>query len=64
MSRIQSSIKHIMYAISIKQQLNSNVMHDIMQYNQTQNAKAAEISKIGNVPVSIKDGAIKKDQTE
>lgn len=60
---IQGDINRIMYSINIRRQLNSNVMGNIMKYNQEQNAQAASIPRLQEKPVTIENGAVvKQDQ--
>lgn len=60
---MQGDINRIMYSVNIRRQLNSNVMGEIMKYNQEQNAQAASIPRLGEKPVSIENGAVvKQDQ--
>ena len=58
--RLQSDINHIMYSVTIRRQLNANVMRDIMRYSQAQNAAAAAIPEAGDQPALLSGGAIVK----
>ncbi len=61
--RMQGDINQIMYSITIRRQLNSNVMSDIMHYNQAQNAQAASIPRLNEKPATMQNGGIvKQDQ--
>lgn len=60
---LQDDINQIMYSINIRRQLASNVMGEIMKYNQSQEAQAASIPRIGNKPAMMQNGGIvKQDQ--
>ena len=55
---LQGDINRIMYSITIRRQLNSNVMGSIMKYNQVQNAQALSIPRLKEKPVTIENGAV------
>ncbi len=60
---LQGDINHIMYSVNIRRQLNSDVMSNIMKYNQAQNAVASEIPSNGKTPAVLENGGIvKQDQ--
>lgn len=55
---LQTDIDHIMYSVKIRRALNANVMSDIMQYNASENARAAQIPRLGEKPVLLQHGGV------
>lgn len=55
---LQSDINQLMYSVKIRRALNANVMSDIMQYNASENARAAQIPRLGEKPVLLQHGGV------
>ena len=56
--RLQADIDHIMYSVNIRRQLNSSVMENIVRYNQTQNAAAANLPPVLSPVIPMTHGAL------